>query len=230
MRTASLTPARPWLTWVAVLLIFKVTLSVVIGYRDYLPPDFGADFLLGREAYFWGPYSWAFYSHLVAGPVSLVLGTILISDRFRKRAPRWHKRLGRFQVACVLLVVAPSGLWMAWYAATGGVAGAGLGTLALATAACTFLGWRAAVARRFDEHRQWMWRMYLLLCSAVVIRIVGGLATIAQFDALWLYPLSAWLSWLVPLLVFELRRRTGLPTRRFVTDGSGDPSYDVVAS
>jgi hypothetical protein len=100
--------------------------------------------------------------------VSLVLGTILISDRYRKRAPRWHKRLGRFQVASVLLVVAPSGLWMAWYAATGAVAGAGLGTLALATAVCTFLGWRAAVARRLDDHRQWMWRMVLLLCSAVV--------------------------------------------------------------
>jgi hypothetical protein len=205
MRIAIAAAARPALIAVTALLILKVTLSVVIGYRSYLPPDFDSDFLLGRESYFWGPYCWAFYTHLVAGPVSLVVGTILISERFRRFAPRWHRRLGRLQVACVLLLVAPSGLWMAWYAATGAVAGAGLGSLAIATAACIALGWRAAVGRRFDDHRRWMWRTYLLLCSAVVIRLVGGMATVFHFDALWLYPLSAWASWIVPLLVFECR-------------------------
>ncbi len=53
----------------AVLLVCKVTLSVVSGYGRYFPPDFDADFLLGREAYFFGPYRWAFYTHLVAGPI-----------------------------------------------------------------------------------------------------------------------------------------------------------------
>jgi Predicted membrane protein (DUF2306) len=198
----------------AALVIFKVTLSVIISYRDYIPPNFGSDFLLGRESYFWGPYCWAFYAHLASGPVSLVVGTILISDRFRKIAPKWHRRLGRFQVACVLLLVVPSGLWMAWHAMTGAVAAAGLGTLAIATAACTIVGWRMAVRRRFDEHRQWMWRMYLLLCSAVVIRIIGGLATVAHFDGLWLYPLSAWASWLVPLFIFECCRLFATPGER----------------
>jgi len=63
-----------------------------------------------------------------------------------------------------------------------------------------------AVARRFDVHRRWMWRTYLLLCSAVVIRMIGGLATVTQFDALWLYPLSCWVSWLPPLVIFESLR------------------------
>jgi hypothetical protein len=103
----------------------------------------------------------------------------------------------------VLLLVAPSGLWMARYAATGAVAGAGLGSLAVATAVCVVLGWRAAVRRRFDIHQRWMWRTLLLLCSAVVIRMLGGLATVAQFDAVWFYPLSTWVSWLAPLLIFE---------------------------
>jgi Predicted membrane protein (DUF2306) len=186
-----------------VLLILKVTFSVVIGYRDYVPPDFNSDFLLGRESYFYGPYRWAFYAHLISGPASLVVGTILVSDRFRRTAPQWHRTLGKFQIACVLLVLAPSGLWMAWYAVSGAVAGVGLGLLAITTAACAALGWRAAVARRFDEHQRWMWRTYLLLCSAVVIRLVGGIATVFQIDALWLYPLSVWTSWLVPLLIYE---------------------------
>jgi hypothetical protein len=48
-----------------------------------------------------------------------------------------------------------------------------------------------------------MSRTFVLLCSAVVIRMIGGLATIAQFDAAWLYPVSTWASWLVPLAIFE---------------------------
>jgi len=191
------------LTILAALLVCKVTLSVVIGYRNYFPPNFESDFLLGREAYFWGAYAWAFYVHLVAGPAALLLGTLLISDRFRRAAPRWHRRLGRVQAALLLLLLVPSGLWMARHAATGAVAGWGLGTLAIATAACVVLGVRAAVARRFADHERWMWRTYMLLVSAVVIRLIGGLATVAQFDALWLYPLSCWISWLGPLVVLE---------------------------
>jgi uncharacterized membrane protein len=205
------------LVGVAVVLIVKVTLSVVVGYRQYVPPDFGSDFLLGREAYFYGPYSWAFYAHLISGPTSLIVGTILVSDRFRQWAPKGHRRLGRLQIANVLLVVAPSGLWMAWYAATGAVAGAGLGLLAIATAACAAAGWRAAVARRFQEHRRWMWRTYLLLCSAVVIRLIGGTATALHVDAEWVYPVSAWASWVGPLAVFETWRPFGAPVAPVTT-------------
>ena len=81
------------------------------------------------------------------------------------------------------------------YAVTGAVAGLGLALLAIATSVLRpVLGWRAAVGRRFDEHRRWMWRTYLLLCSAVVIRIIGGLATVFQVHAIWVYPVSAWPS------------------------------------
>jgi len=213
MRSFSETALYRVLIGASVLLVLKVTLSVVAGYYQYLPPDFDSDFLLGREAYFYGAYAWAFYAHLVAGPTSLVVGTILISERFRQRAPKWHRRLGRLQVACVLLVLVPSGLWMARYAATGAVAGTGLALLAIATAVCATAGWRTAVARKFADHRRWMWRLYLLLCSAVVIRMIGGLATVLQVDALWLYPISVWASWIGPLIVFECCGRVEWPWR-----------------
>jgi hypothetical protein len=212
--------------FLAVLLICKVTLSVVIGYRQYLPPDFQSDFLQGREAYFWGAYAWAFYAHLIVGPAALLVGTLLISDRFRAWAPKWHRRLGRVQGIGVLCLLAPSGLWMAWNAQTGAVAGAGLGTLAVATAVCTALGWKAAVQRRFEDHRRWMGRTYMLLISAVMIRIIGGLATVTGYSELWLYPFSAWASWLVPLLVFEFKALTF----KALTSGQGARPLDLPAS
>ena len=205
---------RRVLTVFAALLIVKVTVTVVLGYRNYLPPNFNSDFLRGREGYFFGSYQWAFYAHIASGPLALVAGTLLVSDSFRQRSPRWHRFLGRFQVANILLFVAPSGLWMAGYAAAGPIAAVGFALLALLTGLSTALGLRAAVQRRFLVHRRWMWRSYLLLCSAVVLRLLGGLATVVGIQADWFDPVAAWASWSMPLAIFELSRwRSGWNVR-----------------
>jgi hypothetical protein len=197
---------RHVLTLVAGLLILKVTLSVVLGYRDYFPANFASDFLQGREDYFFGPYQWAFYTHVVSGPIALVLGLLLVSEAVRTGFPKWHRRLGKVLAFVVLTLVAPSGLWMARYAQSGPVAAVGFSGLAIATGGCILLGWRSAVKRRFPEHRRWMWRCFLLLSSAVIVRMVGGLATVLAVGAVWIYPLTAWVSWLVPLAAYEFTR------------------------
>jgi hypothetical protein len=203
MRTGIRTDPRPLLKPLASILVCVVLAGILRNYPRYLPPDFTSDFLLGREASFQGGYRWAFYAHLVAGPVTLLLGLALMSVAVRRRAPAWHRALGRVQVACVLLLLVPSGLVMSAAAATGAVAGLGFATLAVATAACAVLGWRAAVQRRFAAHEAWMTRLFILLCSAVVLRLIAGVAHLASLDADWLYPASAWASWLGPLAAQE---------------------------
>lgn len=203
------------LTLLAGVLVLRVTIRIVSNYAGYFPPDFASsDFLRDRESQFLGIYPWAFYTHVVTGPIALVLGLILVSDRFRIRFPGWHRSLGRLQVGGVLLLVTPSGLWMAGFAAAGPVAGVGLAALAIATASCAAIGVRAAAARRFADHRRWMWRCYLLLCSAVVLRLIGGLATVGGAAPTWVDPLATWMSWLGPLAVFELRERVRVRARR----------------
>lgn len=211
-------PMRTLLKWFTGLLIVKVTVSVVLLYPGYIPPDFETDFLLGRRDYFWGSYAWAFYAHLVSGPPTLLVGLVLLSDTFRRRWPNWHRRLGRFQVANVLCLLVPSGLWMACHAMTGPIAGAGFVSLSLATGVAAMIGWRCAVRKRFRSHRRWMLRLYVLLCSAVVIRIIGGLATVLESDALWVYQVTAWASWLGPLVVLELVLARRLSVRRAVPE------------
>ncbi|HEX8201493.1 MAG TPA: DUF2306 domain-containing protein [Isosphaeraceae bacterium] len=196
------------LAFLAGVLILKVTANVVANYHDYVPPDFTSDFLRGREPYFSGVYRWAFHAHILSGPVALILGLILVGEWSARRFARWHRNLGRLQVACVLLLVTPSGLGMAYQAAAGPIAAVGLAALAIATATCASLGARSAVTRRFADHRRWMWRCYLLLCSAVVLRLLGGLASVMGVAAPWVDPLATWMSWLVPLAAFELRART----------------------
>ena len=193
------------------VLIVRVTVAIVVNYRHYFPPNFESEFLLDRESYFFGSYQWAFYTHIFSGPVTLLLGIPLVSDRFRLKLPRWHRILGRIQVVCVLFFVVPSGLWMAFRTESGVIASAGFASLAIATGFAATRGFQSAVHRRFVDHRRWMWRCYLLLCSAVVLRIMGGIVTVMELDTAWSYPFAAWASWLLPLAVFEVRERAAKP-------------------
>jgi uncharacterized membrane protein len=200
-------------------LILVVTARIVATYGAYFPPNFRSEFLLGREPHFHSADRAAFYAHIVSGPLALVVGLALVADGIRARWPTWHRRLGWIQVLNVLLVVSPSGLVMARHAAAGPIAGAGLATLALATAGCVTMGVRAAMRHQFRAHRRWMWRCFLLLSSAVVLRLIGGLATVTGFGPEWLDPAANWVAWLAPLAVFEAwevvntRRPTATPRR-----------------
>jgi uncharacterized membrane protein len=186
------------------LLIIKVTVEVMLGYSNYFPPNFESEFLYGRQHYFFGEYRWAFYPHIVSGPLALWLGLVLISEKFRLRFPTWHRNLGRIHVVNVLGIVAPSGLWMAHDTSTGTIAAISFATLSVLTGAFIALGWRAAVRRQFAVHRRWMWRSFLLLCSAVVLRLFGGLGTVMQVQSVWFDPIASWASWMMPLTTFEL--------------------------
>jgi uncharacterized membrane protein len=197
------TKLRRLITVVVALLIVRVTIEVMLGYVNYFPPNFSSDFLHGRDAYF-SRYQWAFYPHIVTGPLALFVGLVLMSDRFRMRYPRWHRWLGRVHVANVVLVVLPSGFVMGFDAAAGTPAVISFVLLTGLTAFCTTMGWRTAMQRRFAVHRRWMQRSYLLLCSAVVLRILGGLGTVFAVPWLWYDVVIVWASWVLPFAVFEL--------------------------
>ena len=191
----------------AAIVVAKVTLEVAWNNRHYFPPDFQTAFLIGRQHYFYGVYKYAFFSHVVFGPVSLLLGLLLISTRFRHRWPNAHRWIGRVQVVLVALVVAPGGLLMAVRAIGGPISVAGFAALSVLTAASAIMGYVSAVSRNFAQHERWMLRCFLLLASAVVLRLIAGAATVAGIEGDWVYPMSAWLSWLLPVAVYEVRWR-----------------------
>lgn len=206
---------RLLLTAVAVVVV-KVDVETVIGYRRYLPPDFTTGFLIGREDAFFDWYRWAFWAHLAAGPLTLLLAVPLNSNRFLVRHRRWHRRLGRLQAGLILAVLVPSGLAMAQRAAAGPVAVVAFSLLSVATGVTTAIGVGEAIAGRLVSHRRWMQRTTVLLGSAVVIRLLGGAATLADWNAAWIDPTLAWVCWLGPLAVLEgLRRIRERSERRF---------------
>ena len=194
--------------WLAVLLILRVLVAILANYADYFPPNFGSLFLQGREATFTGAYRPAFYIHIFSGPVVLLGGLILMSDYVRRHHGGLHRFLGRLQVVVLLLFVLPSSVVMSRHAFGGWPAGLSFFLLSAATASCAIVGVVHARRGRYDRHRRWMLRCYILICSAVALRLLSGTAGLVGGPrAAAAYVVAAWSSWLLPLATYEIVER-----------------------
>ena len=72
--------------------------------------------------------------------------------------------------------------------------------------------------RRYARHRRWMLRCYVLICSAVALRLISGAAGLVGVPSPeHAYIFAAWSSWLFPLAACEIR---GAPTSRLGRPGS----------
>lgn len=190
---------------VAVSALFaKVLVSILLEYRWYFPADFDAsEFLSGRRHTFFGVYRSAFYAHIVSGPIAVILGAFLMLSGGRSRYRRLHRYSGRLLMLIVLGVVLPSGLVMARQAYAGQIAAWGFASLSVATAACAATAWRLVRARKFQTHRRWATRCFILLASPLLLRLIAGAVIVMQMESEWSYRLNAWLSWLIPLAIYE---------------------------
>jgi hypothetical protein len=193
------------LRWLAAVLILRVLALILANYPDYFPPNFDALFLQGREATFGGAYRVAFYVHIFSAPLVLLNGLILLSEYVRLRHRGWHRRLGRAQVVVLLLFVLPSSVVMSRHAFGGWPAGLSFVLLSSATASCAIVGVVHARRRRYVQHRRWMLRCYVLICSAVALRLISGAAGLAGVTTPeHAYIVAAWSSWLLPLAAYEI--------------------------
>jgi uncharacterized membrane protein len=150
----------------------------------------------------------AFYAHILSGPVVLLNGLLLLSEHVRRRYANWHRVLGRVQVVVLLLLVLPSAAVMSRHAFGGWPAGLSFLLLSAATAGCVVAGVVRARRRDYGGHRRWMLRCYVLLCSAVVLRLTlgaAGLVGVASPERA--YVAAAWGSWLLPLAALEAVER-----------------------
>jgi hypothetical protein len=146
--------------------------------------------------------------HVVAGMTALLVAPPQFVRAIRARWPACHRSTGRiYVVACA--IGAPAGFMLALGTTAGPVASVGFAIPALLWAAFTWLGWRAAAARRFGAHREWMLRSYAITATAITLRLMlpaAGVLGIGFYPA---YRAIAWLAWITNLALFEYHiRRT----------------------
>jgi uncharacterized membrane protein len=152
--------------------------------------------------------------HVVAGVIALLIGPLQFVRRVRARRPALHRAMGLIYVgACA--VSAPAAFMLALGTTAGPVAGTGFAMLAVLLALFTYLGLRAAIDRRFADHREWMLRSYALTATAITLRLMLPAAGLLGLDFLAAYQAIAWLSWIANLALVEYhirRTRNGATT------------------
>jgi hypothetical protein len=153
-------------------------------------------------------------SHLLFAVAVTVGGLLQLLPRIRQRWPRFHRWNGRVFIVSAL-VAAIGGLVMVWTRKTGGDLSQHVGISGMAVLIVAFgvLAWRAALRRRFDAHRRWALRLFLVANGGWFFRVGLMLWLVANqrpagFDPKsFTGPFLTFLSfadYLVPLAVLEL--------------------------
>jgi len=83
------------------------------------------------------------------------------------------------------------------------VASVGFAILSLLWPVFTWLGWRAAVERRFGDHRKWMLRSYAITATAITLRLMLPASALLGLDFFPAYRVISWLAWITNLALFE---------------------------
>jgi len=194
--------------WRALVVLLAIEIAIVSMMRyvtggDTPPPPVAAN-----------AFAYPFLAiHTLSAVIALLVGPLQFVRRLRTRRPAVHRATGMiYLLACA--VAAPSGFVLALGTSAGPIAGAGFAVCALLLPVFSWLGWRAAIGRRFDAHRAWMLRSWALIAGAITLRLMlpfSGLVLGLKFYTA--YPVIAWLAWLTNLALVEihLRRSRGAP-------------------
>ncbi|MEV4807991.1 DUF2306 domain-containing protein [Nonomuraea sp. NPDC049421] len=201
---------RPWVAPLMVVAAAFVAFS--------LPPYLSLDPAQSRVPApdFFPPHFAVLSLHVVFGSIAMITCCLQIWPWFRARHPRAHRRIGRVYVFAGCLPSGLLGLTVGVATPWGPVTMVSNVLLALLWLGCTLAGWRMARQRRFVDHRRWMVRSFALTMSIVTNRIYGvlfGILLFPQLDTTFngdetqlmqtIAALSAWLGWVLPLLVAE---------------------------
>jgi uncharacterized membrane protein YozB (DUF420 family) len=199
-----------------VLAFFALLFGIALYYQNapFVISGTERGFLLTKEPnVLRSIYLPAFYVHIITGSLVLISGVFQLSRNLRQRYPRCHRYAGRFYVAVVLILTAPSGFVMALYANGGRSSQLCFVLLALCWWYFTFVGWRKALQRDWPSHRRFMLRSYVLTFAAVMLRMYSFIFALAGFRGEGIYSVIVWLSWVPSLIVIELwfrKRNSGI--------------------
>lgn len=199
-------------TWRAAVVLLSVEIAIVSSLR-YLTGGAPPPPPVLANAYA-DPY---LIVHVVAGIVALLVGPLQFVRRIRTRTPALHRATGLIYVAACA-VAAPAGLMLALGTTAGPVAGVGFAIPALLLPVFTWFGLRAAMERRFGEHREWMLRSYAVISVAITLRLMLPASAFLGFEFLPAYQVISWLAWVTNLALFEYHiRRTRVRSPSYVT-------------
>lgn len=199
---AAFKPSRsdiiPLLIWIGVIFITWLFMHGADRFLALTPEALGKYFEL----------RWVLIAHITAGGGALITGMVQFWPKLRHYSWKLHRFIG-FVYLLAILVSSSCALVLAFTTAYK-VNWANAFTLQVWAAvwiSATFMAYYTAVKRRFQLHREWMTRSYIV---TVAFLISGFAYKIPYVQQLGSYeevstPLF-WMGWAVPLYAYELIR------------------------
>lgn len=157
--------------------------------------------LVARKDWVW---NLCFYIHLPTGIVCLLAPIMLFARRYIKKGLAWHRYIGQVYVWITLLLVCPTGMYLALYAKGGWITQMGFMVQALCMGYFTWQGYKAILLGDKTGHVYYMTRSYamgLVVLSFRIFHIVFFLWKVPYQEN---YAISQWLGLSVNALLAEL--------------------------
>ena len=207
---------RPWIAPLGAVILVFLAMSV----PRYLTFDPALSRVPPVEGF--PPHYPLLVAHILFGTVAMVTGFLQVWPWFRRRFPAAHRRVGRVYVFAGVLPAGLAGLVVGAVSPFGPLTRVSNVLLAVLWLTFTLTGFRRIRQRRHAEHRVWMLRSTTLTMSIIANRLIGmvvGLLLFPRVDTLFggselamvqtVALLTAWLGWVVPLLLVEWWLRRG---------------------
>lgn len=179
-------------------LMLKITL-------EYVPLKTDVSFLMIKQTEVEGrpEYLWFFYTHVYTSIFVLLAGFLaIIRKDFGLK--NFHRNAGKIYIFLILLVAAPSGIYMGIFANGGILAKTSFVILGCLWWFTTFKAYQLARQKRFKEHKQWMWRSFALTISALTLRIWKVIIVyLFHPNPMDVYEIIAWLGWVPNFILIE---------------------------
>ena len=180
--------------------------SLLLIYNTLPYFSFSTDFTFIQERSLLfqnGVYNASFYIHIAAGAFCIGTALIQFSRVILKKRKQIHIWSGRVYVFVVLLLGAPTGLYMSFFAKGSLYERALFMFMALFWFFTTYKGLTTILAKNILAHKIWMIRSYSMAMTAVTFRVYHIAFYLVGWDHLENYEVSLWISVLGNMLVAE---------------------------
>jgi hypothetical protein len=179
-------------------LMLKITL-------EYIPfnPDVSFLMIKQTEVQDRPEYLSFFYTHVYTSIFVLLSGFLAI---LRKNfgIKNFHRNIGKVYIFLILILAAPSGIYMGFFANGGFLSKISFIILGSLWWFTTYKAYQLARQKRFKEHKQWMWRSFALTLSALTLRIWKVIIVyLFHPNPMDVYQIIAWLGWIPNILLIE---------------------------
>lgn len=148
-------------------------------------------------------YNTAFYIHIAAGAICIITALVQFSSYILKKRKAIHRWSGKLYVLVVLLLAAPTGFYMSFFAKGSFWERILFMFMAVTWFITTLYGFTTIHKKNVLAHKIWMMRSYAMAMTAVTFRIYHIVFYLLDWGHLENYELSLWISVIGNMLFAE---------------------------